>query len=317
MTEPAFSNALDFVVEVLSSRYRAGMGTHVSTQALRDLMDSPPSPAGTDGERVNRLPDPQPPAAADLNEPVAPRVRSHEPLGTPQQQPPSPAVPPMGATLLPAPALDTLEGSPSERIDALRAAAMACQKCPALASARTQVVFGQGSAGAALMLIGEAPGPEEDQEGRPFAGEAGDLLEKMLKAMGLTLEQVYATSVLKCHPFVPGEPEASRPPHNEELEGCLPYLAAQISIVQPKTIVAMGAGAMHALFGGKTPMGSLRSHWHQVQGIPVMPTFHPRYLLRNDDVRERRKVWEDLMRVMERLGIEVTARHRSYFLKGA
>jgi DNA polymerase len=200
---------------------------------------------------------------------------------------------------------------------ALRAGALACVQCPNLAAARAQVVFGQGSVEAALMIIGEAPGAEEDQEGRPFAGEAGELLEKMLKVMGLSMAEVYATSVLKCHPFVPGEPGAVRPPQPEELERCLPYLAAQISLVQPKVIVALGAGAMHALFGGKTPMGRLRSQWHEVQGIPVMPTFHPNYLLRNNDIRERRKVWEDLMQVMERLGLTVTERHRSFFLKGA
>jgi DNA polymerase len=208
-------------------------------------------------------------------------------------------------------------GTAAERMEALRAAAVGCGLCPNLAAARAQVVFGHGRVEAALMIIGEAPGAEEDQEGRPFAGDAGELLEKMLKVMGLSMAEVYATSVLKCHPFVAGEPGALRPPHAEELERCLPYLAAQISLVQPKVIVALGAGAMHALFGGKTPMGSLRSQWHEVQGIPVMPTFHPRYLLRNDDVRERRKVWEDLMQVMERLGLTVTERHRSFFLKGA
>jgi DNA polymerase len=202
-------------------------------------------------------------------------------------------------------------------MELLRAGAIVCQRCPALAAARSQVVFGQGNPEAALMIVGEAPGAEEDQEGRPFAGEAGELLEKMLKAMGLLMGDVYATSVLKCHPFVAGEPGAVRSPQSEELERCLPYLAAQISIVRPKVIVAMGAGAMHALFGGRTPMGGLRSRWHEVQGVPVMPTFHPRYLLRNDDVRERRKVWEDLMQVMERLGLEVTARHRSFFLKSS
>jgi uracil-DNA glycosylase family 4 len=316
MTEPAFSAALDFVVEVLSSRHQAGMGAHVAARALRDLMDAP-APSAKAEDRANRFAAPHPPTAADLSEPVAAGVQSRAPLGVNRQQPTFPPVPHAGATLLPAPPLDAGEGSPSGRIEALRAGAIACQKCPSLAGARAQVVFGQGSAEAALMIIGEALGPEEDQEGRPFAGEAGELLEKMLKAMGLPMRHVYATSVLKCHPFVLGEPGATRPPHAEELERCLPYLAAQIAIIRPKAIVAMGAGAMHALFGGKAPMGSLRSRWHEVQGIPVMPTFHPRYLLRNEDVGERRKVWEDLMQVMERLGLEVTTRHRSFFLRGA
>jgi uracil-DNA glycosylase family 4 len=316
MADPVFSTALDFVLEVLDSRHRAGMGSHVTVRALRDLMDVPPGSVNQ-GDRANHPIAPHPPAAADLRELVAAGVDSREPAEANQQRPASPPVPQTSASLLSAQPLDTGKGTASERINALRSGAIVCQKCPALAGVRAQVVFGQGSVEAALMIIGEAPGPEEDQEGRPFAGEAGELLEKMLKAMGLPMGQVYATSVLKCHPFVPGEPGASRQPHAEELERCLPYLAAQIAIVRPKAIVAMGAGVMHALFGGKAPMGSLRSRWHEVQGIPVMPTFHPRYLLRNDDVRERRKVWEDLMQVMERLGLEVTQRHRSYFLKGA
>ncbi len=316
MTEPAFSTALDFVVEALDSRHRAGMGTSVAARSLRDLMDSRP-PGTKAGDHGNRPATSHPPAAADLNKPASAGRRSSEPLGATHQQTASAPLPQAGAVLLPAPPPDTGEGSPSERIAALRAGTIVCQKCPALAGARAQVVFGQGSTEAALMIIGEAPGPEEDQEGRPFAGEAGELLEKMLRAMGLPMSHVYATSVLKCHPFVPGEPGESRPPHAEELERCLPYLAAQVAIVRPKAIVAMGAGAMHALFGGRTAMGSLRSRWHEVRGIPVMPTFHPRYLLRNDDIRERRKVWEDLMQVMDRLGLEVTARHRSFFLKGA
>lgn len=289
------------------------MGANAPAETLHALLERPRSATPAEVRPLE-------PAAPALREgaprPAAPVPAGAQAAGPLQAAAPRPALRP-GASALPPPLLQAGEGTVAERMAALRATAVGCTQCPNLAAARAQVVFGQGSVEAALMIIGEAPGAEEDQEGRPFAGEAGELLEKMLKVMGLSTAKVYVTSVLKCHPFVPGEPGALRPPHAEELERCLPYLAAQISLVQPKVIVALGAGAMHALFGGKTPMGSLRSQWHEVQGIPVMPTFHPRYLLRNDDVRERRKVWEDLMQVMERLGLTVTERHRSFFLKGA
>lgn len=313
MADAPFPSALNFVLDVLSSRRRAGMGTNAPAEILHALLKRPRSAAAAEVRR-------QEPAALVHGE-GAPRQAAPVSAGAQAAGPllataPRPALRP-GASVLPPPSPQAGEGTAAERMAALRAVAVGCNQCPNLAAARAQVVFGQGSVEAQLMIIGEAPGAEEDQEGRPFAGEAGELLEKMLRVMGLSMAEVYATSVLKCHPFVPGEPGALRPPHGEELERCLPYLAAQISLVQPKVIVALGAGAMHALFGGKAPMGSLRSQWHEVQGIPVMPTFHPRYLLRNDDVRERRKVWEDLMQVMERLGLTVTERHRSFFLKGA
>ena len=313
MADTLFPSALNFVLEVLTSRRRAGLGANAPAAALRSLVEGPASEVRAGGRRLE--------AVIPASRGDAPRELATAPAGAEVSASVSAATAPKpaarsGASTLPPPMLQAGGGTAGERMEALRASALGCNQCPHLAAVRAQVVFGQGSVDAALMIIGEAPGAEEDQEGRPFAGEAGELLEKMLKVMGLSMAEVYATSVLKCHPFVAGEPGALRPPQPEELERCLPYLAAQIGLVQPKVIVALGAGAMHALFGGKTPMGSLRSHWHEVQGIPVMPTFHPRYLLRNDDVRERRKVWEDLMQVMERLGLTVTERHRSFFLKG-
>jgi DNA polymerase len=163
------------------------------------------------------------------------------------------------------------------------------------------------------MLVGEAPGPEEDREGKPFAGESGALLGKMLLAMGLSRENVFLTSALKCRPDVPSDEPGSRPPTAEELQRCLPYLAAQIAIVKPKVIVALGAGAMRALFGSTETVGKLRSRWHEIHGIPVMPTFHPSYLIRNSGNSEKRKVWEDLLQVLERLGRTVTDKQAGFF----
>jgi DNA polymerase len=164
------------------------------------------------------------------------------------------------------------------------------------------------------MLVGDAPGSEEDAEGRPFMGEAGALLDKMLVAMGLSREEVYLATVLKCYPASALEEEGARPAAPEEIGRCAPYLAAQIAIVQPKVIVALGAGAMRALFGSTEPVGKLRSRWHELHGIPVMPTFNPTYLIRNSANSEKRKVWEDLLGVLERMGRPVTAKQQGYFL---
>lgn len=207
-----------------------------------------------------------------------------------------------------------LDGSAADRLEALRARVLPCTLCPQLTASRKQVVFGEGDSSADLMLVGDAPGAEEDSSGRPFEGEAGDLLDKMLLAMGLSRQEVYLSSVVKCHPFSPVEDEASRPPASEEIGRCAPYLAAQIAIVKPKVIVALGAGAMRALFGSTQPVGKLRSHWHELHGIPVMPTFNPAYLIRNSANTEKRKVWEDLLSVLERMGRTITAKQQGYFL---
>ena len=182
------------------------------------------------------------------------------------------------------------------------------------------MVFGEGDAAAELMFVGDAPGPEEDAAGRPFMGEAGGLLDKMLVAMGLSRNEVYLTSVLKCYPAAALADEGGRPPAPDEIGRCAPYLATQIAIVKPKVIVALGAGAMRALFGSTEPVGKLRSRWHELHGIPVMPTFNPAYLIRNSANSEKRKVWEDLLSVLERMGRmgrmgrTVTAKQQGYFL---
>lgn len=203
--------------------------------------------------------------------------------------------------------------APGDALQALGEKVSACTLCASLAATRNCIVFGGGAAEAELMLVSEAPGADEDREGRPFAGEAGALLDKMLQAMGLSREGIYLTSVLKCRPDVPADEPGSRAPTTEELSNCTPYLAAQISLVKPKVIVAMGAGAMRALFGSTETVGKLRSRWHDLQGIPVMPTFHPSYLIRNQSNAEKRKVWEDLLQVMERLGLDISEKQRGFF----
>ncbi|MEK0446760.1 MAG: Type-4 uracil-DNA glycosylase [Verrucomicrobiota bacterium] len=164
------------------------------------------------------------------------------------------------------------------------------------------------------MLVGEAPGADEDRQGEPFVGAAGELLEKMLRAMGFSREEVYIANILKCRPDLPPHTPGNRKPTPAEMERCLPYLREQIRIVQPKVMVALGATAMQGLFGRNEPMAKLRSQWYSLGNIPVMATYHPSYLLRNQAISERRKVWEDLLQVLELLRRPISEKQRGFFL---
>ena len=167
------------------------------------------------------------------------------------------------------------------------------------------------------MFVGEAPGPEEDEAGEPFVGAAGQLLTKMIEAMGMKREEIYIANVLKCRPDLPEGSIGNRKPTTQEMGSCLPYLESQIKIVQPKIIVALGATAVEGLLHEKTPIGKLRGNWMNFQGISLIPTYHPTYLLRNQSVVEKRKVWEDLLKVMEALKLPISEKQRGYFLSKA
>ena len=168
-----------------------------------------------------------------------------------------------------------------------------CHRCP-LGDERLNLVFGEGSERADIVFVGEAPGAEEDKQGRPFVGRAGQLLTRMINKMGYTREDVYIGNILKCRP--PG----NRDPLPEEVEVCVPYLAKQLEIIKPKVIVALGKHAAHTLLGVKTPITKLRGNLGNYRGIPVMPTFHTAYLLR--DPNKKWDVWEDMQKVLEIVG---------------
>ena len=206
-------------------------------------------------------------------------------------------------------------GTKTERLAALRAQTINCQICPHLAKSRTQVVFGVGDPEARLMFVGEAPGADEDEQGEPFVGLSGKLLSKMLTAMELTREQIYIANVLKCRPDMPAKTSGNRKPTRHEMEACLPYLRAQISIIAPVVIVALGSTAVEGLFGPqKTTISRLRGTWMEIDGVPVRPTFHPSYLLHNQNLALKRQVWEDLLAAMERLGLSISKKQQGYFL---
>ena len=168
-----------------------------------------------------------------------------------------------------------------------------CSLC-SLHKTRTRTVPGQGSATPEIMFIGEAPGADEDRQGLAFVGKAGQLLTKMSEAMGYTREEVFIGNILKCRP--PG----NRNPLPEEMAICMPYLLEQIELLQPKVIIAMGATAVKGLLDTTTGITRLRGQWKRFQGIDLMPTFHPAYLLRNPSAK--RDVWTDLQEVLRRLG---------------
>jgi DNA polymerase len=197
----------------------------------------------------------------------------------------------------------------------LRERALACVKCPHLASSRKNVVFGVGSIDALLMFVGEAPGADEDEQGEPFVGKAGQLLTRIIETMGLRRGDVYIGNILKCRPDTPGQSAGNRKPTPDEMKTCIPYLHEQIDLIRPRVLVALGATAVEGLLGKTIGITKLRGSWKTYRGIPLMPTYHPAYLLRNQALSEKRKVWEDMLQVMEKLGMPISEKQRRFFLK--
>jgi DNA polymerase len=195
-----------------------------------------------------------------------------------------------GAATAPTPGAPAAERA--ARLTAVAAEAEACKRCR-LAGGRRTVVFGTGNADADLMFIGEGPGAEEDRQGLPFVGPAGQLLNRIIGAIGLTREQVYIANVVKCRP--PG----NRDPQPDEVAACRAFLEEQVRLIAPRVIVALGRIAAQTLLGNELPVGRLRGEWHRVFAVPLRVTYHPAALLRNDALK--RPTWEDMQVVRDRL----------------
>lgn len=236
-------------------------------------------------------------------------VRGKSPAA-PAGSAPIPATPPVVA--LPA-------GDKQARWNALRDLVLNDPVCRAHVRPGKKVVLGVGSLDAKIFFCGEAPGADEEVQGEPFVGPAGQLLNRMIQGMGLTREQVYIGNIMNWRPEMPlsagGEQYGNRPPTPAELNYCLPYLRAQLDVVQPELIVALGATAAHGLLGQDAfkALGEVRSRWHQFAGRPVMVTYHPSYILRNQSNRSKRAIWEDLLKVMERAALPVSDKQRGFF----
>jgi DNA polymerase len=221
-----------------------------------------------------------------------------------------------GETIASAPTAKLTPEAKGSAFAELRQRALACVKCPHLASSRKNVVFGVGSIEAQLMFVGEAPGADEDEQGEPFVGKAGQLLTRIIQAMGLTRGSVYIANILKCRPDTPGQASGNRKPTPEEMQTCIPFLHEQIDLIRPKVIVALGATAVEGLLGKTLGITKLRGNWRVYRNIPLMPTYHPAYLLRNQGPADKRQVWEDMLKVMEKLELPISEKQRNYFLKG-
>jgi uracil-DNA glycosylase family 4 len=234
-------------------------------------VEPPPSPPG----RMEAAP-PRFPAEPESH------VRAGAPVPGTTDAPPSPQAPARGATAEEIAALPTLP--------LVQQIALGCPRC-ALANTRKHVVFGEGREDADVMVVGEAPGQEEDRSGRPFVGKAGKLLDLLLLSSGFSREDVYICNVLKCRP------PQNRNPQPDEVDACSPYLLKQVELVQPRVILAFGAFAAQTLLGTDIAIGKLRGRTHQYRGVPLVPTYHPAACLRHP--AWVRSVWEDLQRARD------------------
>ncbi len=214
----------------------------------------------------------------------------------------------------PAPAAAEPEMSVEQKLAYLQQRAADWKPARRLGTLRETMVFAVGNPHARLMLVGEAPGYEEERQGEPFVGPAGQLLTKVLKAMGLQRSEVYISNVCKFRPSM-GENQgtANRAPSPEELAACLPLIMAEIRAIRPACIVCLGGSSAKGLLGAQQGVSALRGQWLECQGVPVRVTYHPSYLLRNEAISARRALWEDMLAVMQHLGMPISEKQQHYF----
>jgi uracil-DNA glycosylase family 4 len=269
--------------------------------ALRRSVAARPIAAAVPGSAAAKPPAKAAPAAAPAAKPPAKPA-----------PPASPAVPPPTFTLP--------KGDKDTQWAALRQIVLDDPVCRAKVRPGKKVVLGVGSLDAAIMFVGEAPGAEEEVQGEPFVGPAGQLLTRMITGMGLARADVYIGNIMNWRPDLPVGPDGiqtgNRPPTDAEMAHCLPYIRAQMDIVGPRVLVALGATAAKALLGPGTfgALGEVRGRWHEYCGLPLMVTYHPSYILRNPTNRTKRLIWEDLLKVMERVSLPISEKQRAFFL---
>jgi len=207
-------------------------------------------------------------------------------------------------------------GSKDDRIEALRAQFENCEICSSIDTLREQLVFSCGNPDAELMFVGDAPGLEEEKQGEPFVGAAGQLLTRIIETMGLRRDQVYLSNLVKYRPSIEGgagQGESNRNPTPREMEACLPYLQAEIAVVEPRVLVALGPNVIQGLLRLPGSVGKAREQWHQHRNVPARATYHPSYLLDNKTLTERRKLWLDMLEVMARLEMPISDKQRTFF----
>jgi DNA polymerase len=210
--------------------------------------------------------------------------------------------------------LELPDGTKEERWKWLQNKVLECPVCNEHVKQGMKIVYGVGNLDAEIFYCGEAPGAEEERVGQPFVGPAGELLNKIIGAMGIKREQVYIGNIMNWRPET-NTAFGNRPPNAAEINFCLPYLKAQIEIVQPKVIVGLGATAANGLLGidPHRRLKDVRGLWQEYEGIPLMITYHPSYVLKNGTKRTKRTIWEDMLQVMERVNLPISEKQRAYF----
>ncbi len=206
----------------------------------------------------------------------------------------------------------------AERIACLQTQAETWPPALRLGSLRNKMVFSTGNLDASIVFVGEAPGYHEERQREPFVGPAGEKLDLIFKAMGLSRAEIYISNVVKFRPATPSQTTNNRKPTPEEMAACLPFIRAELAIIRPQCVVALGATAAEGLLGTSLPVAKLRETWHQVDGLPLRVTYHPSFLLHSKSGNtDKRKVWEDMMAVMEKLGMPISEKQRGFFLPKA
>ena len=283
------SRPVDAVIDFLEAEQARGV-SHVflddeARDSLRELY-----------KRTQTTPKPKPEAARPATAPPAAAAEPAKPVA--------------------APAKPIIEGkTKSERLASLRQQAETWAPAKSLGTLRDTLVFATGDPEARIMLVGEAPGYEEERKREPFVGPAGQKLDDILKAMGFSRGEVYLSNVVKFRPATARQTTNNRKPSPEEISACIPIIRAELEIVRPSCVIALGSTAAEALLGSSGGFESMRGSWHKIDGIPLRVTYHPSYLLQTTtDNTIKRQLWEDMLAAMDHLGLPVSEKQRGFFL---
>ena len=305
------AEALDILLEELKRQKAAGVRrvsiTADSLTALKALAGTPAAPAAV------AAPAPAKPAVAPatVRPAVTPTPAPARPV-TPVVAAPKPAVAVSIAPIPDAPIFTLAAGTKAERIQALRQLIDACAETKKHLTAPQRPLLGHGSFDAKVVFVGEAPTIVEMEAGQAFAGEAGELLQKILSAAAIDPADCYFAPVMVWRPEPPTQ-YGKRPPTAREIAFNLPYLRAQIDVVAPRAVVALGAQAFEALHGRSPTITQARGQWFDLSGVPLLATFHPNYLLHSPSASAKRTVWEDFLLLMEKLGLPISEKQRAFF----
>ncbi len=301
--ENPVQSATSALIEMLQQRARNGSDRVWLTPAARRQLRELPEKIGQKSQKTPKKETEPPPSPQKLPKMTIERPKPEN------RPPPAPQAAPAAEILQP-------EGeTKAEKLAWLRERAKNWEPAQELDSLRETMVFAVGNPDADLVFVGEAPGAEEERQREPFVGPAGQLLTKMIQAMGITRSDVYISNIVKFRPALPNQGQSNRKPTPEEMASCVAFVKAEIDVIRPKVVVALGGTAAEGLLGLTGSVSRMRSQFHDLGGIPTMVTYHPSYLLRNKQLTERRKVWEDMLLVMERVGLPITPKQQGFFKK--